>query len=523
MGTYTVSIPLTGIAANYRKPGNFAEVLFGQGPSTASGGVRKVLITGPMLGSGAAWTAGTMVQVKSEADAIAGAGAGSPLHRAIRAFLLANSGAVVYALPYAASSGGTPVAATGTITITGTPTASGVIQAMVCGETVQAGYSTSDSLTTIAANLTAAINAKTYLPCAATSSAGVITLTARIAGASQGTATLGVIRFRASIVTGAGLTVAVSGAALGMGTGTAGADGSTAEASNLTSALANVLSANIYYYVCASTSATIAAALANHLLQKALPISGRRQVGFLGYTGSLASCITLANGTNYERVRYAWQANSEHDTAELAGYWAGVVQAHENYAKPNFNFDGYRAPDFLIKRAYSTSDWPNDQDQNDAINNGITCFASDDAGAFCVMSVNSRSKNSAGTVADFRATETHRVSIMDQFTDDLLVRIANNFGGQALMDDQRNTKGEVNKNQRVPQGSITPSRMLPTIYGLIDDYAKRGQLKNAEDAKKSIQIGISSTTAGRVECSMDLETCDLFHQSTFRIAEVSAA
>ena len=100
-------IPITGVDANYRVPAVLAEIVFNQGPATASAPTRNVCFVMPKLSSGT-WTAATPYQVKNEADVITGAGAGSPLHRAIRKFLLANKDATVWAVPVAATTGGSP-------------------------------------------------------------------------------------------------------------------------------------------------------------------------------------------------------------------------------------------------------------------------------------------------------------------------------------------------------------------------------------------------------------------------------
>src|SRR5262245_30622231 len=126
-------IPITGVAQDYRVPGAYAEILFAQGPASAAAGVRQVVLVMPKLSAGT-WTANTMYRVNNEKEAEDGAGAGSPLHRAARKFLRVNKDAKLWAVPYAETSGGTPVAATGTVTLTGTASGTGTIVVTVCGE-----------------------------------------------------------------------------------------------------------------------------------------------------------------------------------------------------------------------------------------------------------------------------------------------------------------------------------------------------------------------------------------------------
>src|SRR5882724_3705600 len=96
-------IPIAGIVSSFRVPGSYAEILFNQGPATASSPNRQVCFVMPKTAAGT-YTAATLYQVKSESDVSDGAGPGSPLHRSVRMFLKANKSATVYVVPVAASS-----------------------------------------------------------------------------------------------------------------------------------------------------------------------------------------------------------------------------------------------------------------------------------------------------------------------------------------------------------------------------------------------------------------------------------
>lgn len=519
-----LSFPLPGLASNYRMPGAYAYINFAQGPSTASAGRRIVLFTGPMLSTGT-YTANTIYRCKSAGDAEAGAGAGSPLHRMVRAFMLRNNQAECWVLPYAETSGGTPIAATGTLTFGSTATSAGAMEVTVCGEPIVVSYANGETAAAFGAKVVAAINSKTHLPVTAAGTT-VATLTAKIKGASQGTASVGVIRFRCAILSGTGLTVAASAAALGLSTGVAGADGTTTEVANMTSALTGALGSRYYYVVFPNSVAASLAAMNSHLTAKALPKAGMLQVAITGYTGTLATGITLATGANYERLAIGWQPNSEHDNAEIAGYLAALRVAGENVSY-SYNFDLFGttrdtiAP-LGIMSAAAMSDWPTKDDLNDAINGGLTPLMSTPTGAQLVMSVNTRSKGVGGTVDDFRATETHRVSVCDAVADTMIARIWAKFGGQKIRPDQFLTNGKPNPNQVLPRGVTTPSRMVATMYQVLDEFEAAGDLQEVDTiTKPGLQNIKSPTNNGRTEAQFDLRTQDLFHQATMYINEVS--
>lgn len=102
-------------------------------------------------------------------------GAGSMLARMIRAFFAVNTNQLLYVLPVADPSAG--VKAAGSILVTGTPTASGVLSIYIAGQLVQISVASTDTVSSIATNLAAAINANAQLPVVATVAAATVTLT----------------------------------------------------------------------------------------------------------------------------------------------------------------------------------------------------------------------------------------------------------------------------------------------------------------------------------------------------------
>lgn len=512
-------IPITGVAADFRVPGSYAEVIFNQGPATASAPAREVCFVMPKSSAGS-WTAATLNRVRTEQDAIEGAGAGSPLHRAIRMFLSVNTIAKVWAVPVAETSGGSPAAATAEIVFTNSSTGSGIVTLSIAGEEFSFGIPSGASVTDIGDLCEEAINAKTWLPCTASNSSGTVTLTAKINGASQGNGTLHVHRIRASITSGIGTTVSAQAA---LGAETAGAEGSTTEAANTLTALNAIAARRFYYLVTSAIDATTLGHFKTHLVSKAEPRQGLRSVAISAYPGSLANAQTLATGLNYERLQIAYMRNPDTSVDEIAANVAAVRHLFETEdSSANWVSDS-RLPNYWrVKPAFSSADWLDADDQNDAINDGLMPIASRDGASYPVMSVDTRSKNAAGTVDDFRSCETHRVSVADEFTDELLTNTALNFGnGKKLKDDERLADGTVNPNQRRIRNVITPSMVAANVKAQLTDYERDGKIQNAQASKDSLRCVKSPANSSRVECGFDLQAIDHAHQFTYRIAEVS--
>lgn len=507
----TLQIPI-GISETYRTPGAYVQLLFGQGPSSAKVGEREACMVMPILATGT-YTAGTLYEIDNEDDAISGGASGSPLHIGVRRFLRANQDVRLWVLPVAATTGGAPVQGTFAVQFTTDPTGLGLATVTIHGEDSSYSYDDSDTITTVAAGLAAIVNAKVHLPVTAGASVGVLTLTAKLAGTSQNNA----IPVRSAVSAGTGISVSADGE---VGDTVAGVEGSTTEAANTSTALANVATSQLYYMALSATDTTTVGHLVSHLTNKATPTVGIRSVGIAASRDTLANVTTLANAHNYERMQIVWQEDSEDHPASIAANMAAVRARYENQLA-SYPLGGYGGTDWLVPAAYDTADWPDGDDQSEAINDGVTPIASNQSGSYIVMSVNTRSKNSAGTVDDFRATETHRVSVGDYIAEGVVSLWTGNHQGKLFEDDERLADGSVNPNQTLRRGIVKPSQWSKEIKDFLADHASSG---TGPTLLQGIAATIASVravkTGSRMETGFDVNVIDHAHQMTVRIAEV---
>lgn len=512
-------IPITGVPSSFRVPGIFAEILFAQGPSTGGAAVRDIIAIAPKLAAGT-WANNEVVQVRNSNEAQVGAGAGSFLHRMLRFMMSVNKDARYFALPYAPTADGAPVAATGTITIATNPTGTGTVTVTICGTTVYVAFNSTDTPTTIAEDLVSAINAQTHLPVVASNVAGVITLTAKTLGAYSGNGTEPTIRFRANITSGITTTVTTSGVALGLGTGTPGADGTTTELANLTTALTSIDSDRKYYIVTSLNTAAALAAVKLHVATKSEPKRGLRSRAIAGFNGAYAAAATLANGLNYERMQIHFQKNSELTPDELAAQLAAILHKYESQ-DPAVNLASYRGNDWLVPAAYSQLDWPNLDDQADAINDGLAIIASNQTGSYLVYNATTRSKDLLGVTDDPRVLEAHRVSTADDYCDQAIIFLDSQVRGKKLQSDQFLADGvTVNANQQIPPNTVTPSTVFPGLRNFIQDYAP-GRLQDVDKTIESLIILRDPQNTSRFEISNEIRIVDHANQITYKLAEVS--
>jgi phage tail sheath gpL-like len=140
---------------------------------------QRALIIGQKTAAGTI-VADTPMLCAGKAEAKALGGPGSLLALMVAAYRLNDDFGEVWYGPVADNGAG--AAAAGTLTFAGAPTASGVVSAYICDVLVPIAVTTSDTPTTVATALAAAINANTDLPVTAGSALGVVTVTAKNKG-----------------------------------------------------------------------------------------------------------------------------------------------------------------------------------------------------------------------------------------------------------------------------------------------------------------------------------------------------
>lgn len=137
------------------------------------------LIIGPKLASGKA-LAGELTYVSSAEQAAELFGQGSILHRMVAAYRNQDSSGTLFVMPLEDPEAG--VAATKTVTVTGTATAAGTISLYIGYDLVQIGVASDETESDIAGHIAAAIKADGDLPVTAEAALGVVTITAKHKG-----------------------------------------------------------------------------------------------------------------------------------------------------------------------------------------------------------------------------------------------------------------------------------------------------------------------------------------------------
>lgn len=174
-----MTISFEKIPANVKTPGAYVEI----DPSNAEQGPGVQEYVGLIIAqrlSGGSGAAGSRYLITSPDQAIDLGGRGSMAARMADAWFANNQVNRVYL--HLLDDVGAGTAATADLTVTAAATATGTLALYVCGKRVPVAVAAGDAVGTIAAAISAAINADADLPCTATVSTATVTITARHKG-----------------------------------------------------------------------------------------------------------------------------------------------------------------------------------------------------------------------------------------------------------------------------------------------------------------------------------------------------
>ena len=310
------NIPFQKIPSNLRVPLFYAEVSNSQ--ANTGGQNQRSLIIGQITASGVA-PANIPLRCLSVNDAITQCGPGSMLHLMAQAYLANDNFGELWYLPLADAGG---VAASATLTVTAAPTTAGTFALYIAGQAVPVTLGTGLTVTQAATAIKDAINALTSLPVTATSSVGVVTITAKNKGLCGNDIDIRV-NYYGSVsgeVIPAGMTWSCSGTVAGNGyllaSGTVNP--------TLTTALANLQSMAFDFIASPYTDATSTAAISAFLNDTTGRWSFTSQVyghSFIATRGTLGTVQTYGLAMNDQHT----SCLGIYDSPTPAWVWASAL------------------------------------------------------------------------------------------------------------------------------------------------------------------------------------------------------
>ena len=524
-----MSIAVPGLPSSRKTPGVFLSVQLGATPTSAGAVPKKVLVIGNLIGTAltgaspafsvAAGTAtvATPYLIPSEGDAITYFGRGSELHWMCKGVLAQYPDAQLYGCAAAEASG---TAATAVLTFATAASAAFTVRLKLCGQVIDVGVASGDSITTTATAVAEAINDAADLPYTAQNSAGVVTITAKHEGPRGNT-----LIVDAYFVSSTGAETRIGASSTSSGAGTTGTWSTIATEStefhlqagatqdSIATVLTNIEPVKYDRIVIANIDSTNVGRLVTALNSQAAVTVQKRQQGVAPSADTNANAITLATGQNAPKLQLVWHYNSRIPIWAVAAQTAaarligdGVVGGRVigEATDPAANLDGCELRDVIVQPY--VGDQPTATEIESALNNGVTpIIPSANRPGYCAIARSITTRSLSGGVPSYSVLDTTNVTVCDYVADDLQSDLATTYAGAKLAADS---------SDGLPpraQGVVTPSIVRSHIAGKLKGYEEDGILTDVDANMSLLAVEIDNAVAGRLNANIPCEPIPGLH------------
>lgn len=271
-------------------------------------------------------------------------GPGSQLAQMVDGYFSNNTSVELWCLPVSDPTSG--VAATGSISVTGTATAAGTISLYIYDELVQIGVDENDAAADVATNIAAAVNADKDLPVTAEASESTVSVTAKHKGVigNDIKVALNLGGDANGEATPAGLTISVNDLSSGSGN------------VELDDAIANLGDEQYDFVVSGWTVKSVLDAFSAYMNDKTGNWSYLKQLYghiWAAHRGTLSECQTFGSGYNDQHLSVLGIDNTHSPIWKVAAAWAGAsaTSIAVDPARPlqTLTLEGISAPDITSR------------------------------------------------------------------------------------------------------------------------------------------------------------------------------
>jgi phage tail sheath gpL-like len=466
------NIPFLTIPIDWRVPGAYIEIDHTKAVRGLPVMSHKMLILGQRLSTGNVG-AGVLTRVTRKEDGVNYFGRGSMLAQQVEAVMQVNPYTECWAL--ALDDNGAGVAATKTITITGSPTESGTLYLYIGGRRLTVGATASQTPTQIATAIVNAVTADLDGAVTAASVAGVVTLTARHKGV-EGNKIDVRLNYYSGEFSPKGMTVAIAAGA----TGTANPD--------VAAAIVAMASMNPYTILSGWTDAPNMTAMETEL--------GSRWGGMDMRAGHVFAHVsdTYSNIASYGAAR-----NSAHSTVSglkdaptLPWVIAAQLGAAVEFAGSQDPARPFRSIPLPAVLAPKESDRFTDTERNLLMHDGISSIIIDPSGAAMVEQVLTTYQTNT-----FGMDDVSLLKLNTKWTVDYMRYV---FRFAVLRDYPRHKLAGDDVLPRIQAGQpiATPKLIRNTLIAAAQELERAGQLEDLDQFIKDLQVVRSTADVNRV-------------------------
>lgn len=464
-----MSITFNTIPINIRTPGQYIEFDNSRALQGLPAIAHKILVIGQRLTAGGV-AAGVPTRILSAAQAEAAFGRGSMLWAMLAALKAANSYTECWAV--ALDDNGAGVTATGTVTLSGSPTEAGTLNVYIAGQVVQIAVASAATTASLATALAAAVNADTTLPVTAAAVGSVVTLTARHKG-EVGNSLDVRLNYYSGERTPKGLVAAVAA----MSGGTSNPD--------VQAAITAIGDEQYHTIAHAYTDAANLGKVEALLATRWGPLVQKEGQAFTAVAGTLAASSTLGN-----------TRNSPHQTIMGAGksptpvyVWAAVAAAVDAYepdpARPRqtLPLPGVLAPAIADR-------WTREE-RNLALFDGISTTTVDAGGTVAIERLITTYQTNSFGVDDTSYLDIETLRTLAYLRFSVRARIAQKFPRHKLANDGTQFGAG--------QAVVTPNIIRAELVALFMDWMDAGLAEGLEQFKRDLLVQRSSTDPNRID------------------------
>ena len=475
-----MSIAFNQIPVLIRTPGSYLEFDNSKAINGLVATPQKILLIGQRVTAGTV-AANVPTRIYSGDQARLSFGNGSMLAAMCFAARAANPSTEMWAV--ALDDNGAGVAATGTITLTGAPTANGTLYVYLGGVRIPVNVTVGQSLTTIAGNVVTAINNVISLQATASNAAGVITVTYRHKGVVGNSFDIR-INYAFNETTPAGLTVAI----VAMNGGTSNPDVSTA--------IAAVSSLWAQTWINPYNDTTNVGLLEAELATRFGPMvqmEGHLFSASSGTVGTLTALGTARNSPHHTIVGIGKSPSLPYVAAAVAG---AVDAAEPDPARPRqtLALTGLLPP--TQQETFSRTE------RDTLLQSGISTFIVDDGGNVLIERLVTTYKTNALGFTDYSYLNIETMRTLAYLRYTFRARIAQKYPRHKLADDGT---------QFAPgQAVVTPVLLKAEALHIFREWELAGLVEDFDQFKRDLIIERNDTDRDRVDAIIPPNTVNQF-------------